>query len=161
MTTRDNHFVSQGYLKQWDGGSGQISVYRVLVSHDRVPLWTQKSIKGVGYQQNLYSREINGIENDLIEKWFSTEFESPATEAIRGAICGHRLAPEDWHKLVRFLAMHDVRTPARLLEYLKRNGDSTPEVLKMLFAAFRKNFMLQNGACFRSLHLLSWINFSH
>jgi hypothetical protein len=133
MTTnnlaKDNHYVSQGYLKQWEASPGEVCVYRILVSHENVPLWAQKSVKGIAYQKHLYTRQIAGADSDEIEQWFSGDFESPAEAAIQKVINEDRLLPEDWKTLVRFLAMHDVRTPARLVEYLKTSADSTSKLL--------------------------------
>lgn len=105
-------------------------VYRVLVSHENVPLWTEKSIKGVGYQQHLYTRKLAGRENDDIERWFGKNFESPAEDVIQKVMQEQRLSPDDWRKLVDFLAMHDVRTPARLVEYLKDSSEHMANTLE-------------------------------
>ena len=115
---RNNHYVAQSYLKRWLASPGKICVYRTLVTHENVPLWTEKSIKGVARQQNLYTRKIAGFESDEIERYFDQEFEFPAEEAIHKAVTGQCLTPDDWKKLVQNLAMHDLRTPARLMEHL-------------------------------------------
>ncbi len=127
---RNNHYVSQGYLKRWESSPDKVWVYQLLVSHQDVPLWTKKSTRGVAFQQHLYTRKIAGEESDEIEKWFSQEYESPAEEAIQKAVTDQRLTPSDWKKLVRFLAMQDVRTPARLLEHLNSSVESTPKILE-------------------------------
>lgn len=128
--SRDNHYVSQGYLKRWESSPGKVWVYRSLVSHQNVPLWTEKNIRGMAHHQHLYTRKIAGEESDEIEKWFSQEYESPAEEAIQKAVTDQRLTPSDWKKLVRFLAMQDVRTPARLVEHLKSSVESTQKILE-------------------------------
>jgi hypothetical protein len=127
--TKDNHYVSRGYLKHWECSAGQVFVYRILVSNENVPLWEKKSIKGIASREHLYTRQIAGSESDEIERWFSRDFETPAEEAVQKVVNGGRLTPEDWRRLVRFLALHDVRTPARLVEYLDRVADSTSQVL--------------------------------
>lgn len=137
MTTnnfaKDNHYVSQGYLKQWEDSHGKVYVYRILVSHENVPLWAQKSVKGIAYQPHLYTRQIDGTDSDEIEQWFSDEFESPAEAAIQKVINEDRLLPEDWKTLSRFLAMQDVRTPARFVEHQKTSADTTSKLLNEIF----------------------------
>ncbi|TWB15546.1 uncharacterized protein DUF4238 [Nitrospirillum amazonense] len=128
--TGDNHYLSQGYLKHWESSPGHIQLYRILVSDERVPLWRERRIKGIGYQQHLYTRRITGQESDEIEQWFSKEFETPAESAIQRALHNDRLTPDDWRRLVRYLAMHDVRTPARLVEYLEMANRTTPLALE-------------------------------
>lgn len=116
--TKDNHYVSQGYLKQWEGSAGKVFAYRLLVSHAKVPAWEEKSTKSIGFQEHLYTQYVAGSESDEIERWFSKEFETPAEGALQKVLGNEQLSPEDWRLLVRYLAMHDVRTPARLAEYL-------------------------------------------
>lgn len=120
--SKDNHYVSQGYLKQWESSPGKVFLYHLLVSHKNVPLWVERSIKGIGYHQHLYTRQVAGVQSDEIEGWFSTEFESPAENSIQRVVTEDRLTPDDWCKLVRFLAMHDVRTPANLIDFFKGNA---------------------------------------
>lgn len=128
--SKDNHYVSQGCLKQWESSPGKVFVYHVLVSHPNVPLWVEKNIKGIAYHQHLYTRQVAGVQSDEIERWFSAEFESPAESPIQQVVSEDCLTPDDWYKLVRFLAMHDVRTPAKLIEFFK--GDSGEYIQKSL-----------------------------
>ncbi|BCG98696.1 hypothetical protein MesoLj131b_06960 [Mesorhizobium sp. 131-2-5] len=145
--TKDNHYVSQGYLKQWECTSGEIFVHLRLVSHENVPLWEKKTIKGIAYREHLYTRQIAGSDNDEIERWFSREFETPAEDAIQRVLNGDRIASEHWHKLVQFLAMHDVRTPARLLEYLESAADNTSKALAEILGKLPEELaeMKRNG----------------
>jgi len=122
---KDNHYVSQAYLRRWESSPGKAFLYHILVSNENVPLWHEKSIKGIAYHQHLYTRHISGAQSDAIERWFSTEFESPAENSIERVINEDHLTPDDWHKLVQFLAMQDLRTPARLEEFLKRHPEES------------------------------------
>jgi len=122
--------VPRVYLKQWASSHKKVWVYRTLVSNKNVPLWKETSIKGVAYHSNLYTRMIAGQESDEFEQWFDEKFESPAEKPILKAITGQKLTPNDWRKLIRFLAAQDVRTPVSLLQSIKRWNKSIPELLQ-------------------------------
>ncbi len=126
---RDNHYVPHGYLKRFASSPGRVWTYRTLVSHVKVPMWKEVSIRGVAYHSHLYTRIAAGQETDEMEKWLDREFEAPAEEALRKATSDESLAPDDWRCLVRFLAAQDVRTPARFAESLQRWDDTLPDVL--------------------------------
>jgi hypothetical protein len=64
---RDNHYVSQAYLKRWASSQKRLWVYRVLVSHTKVPAWKQASVKGIAYHSHLYTRIAAGRETDDFE----------------------------------------------------------------------------------------------
>ncbi|MGH8050552.1 MAG: DUF4238 domain-containing protein [Arenimonas sp.] len=125
---RRNHYVPCMYLKQW-ATNGHISTYRTLVSDSRVPVWKQSSLQGIAYHEHLYTHVVAGEETDQIERWLDQEFESPATEAIHNANTGARLSKTDWRHLIRFVASQDVRTPARLMENLKRWNETVPALV--------------------------------
>src|SRR5713226_6376351 len=116
---RNNHYVPYLYLKRFGSPSERVPTYRVLVAHNNVPMWQEKSIKGVAYHAHLYTRIAAGVQTDEIERWLNTEFESPAEEVLLKVTTDARLSPTDWKILVRFLAAQDVRTPARLAENLQ------------------------------------------
>jgi len=127
---RDNHYVSCGYLKRWTSSTGRLWAYRILVSHENVPLWKESSIRGIAYHSHLYTRIAAGLESDDIEQWFEHEYETPAEEALQKATSNGRLTPSDWRVLSRFLAAQDVRTPARLVENLQRWYKTLPDLLQ-------------------------------
>jgi len=127
---RDNHYVSQGYLKRWESSHKKIWVYRTLVSHERVRSWDEHSLKGIAYYSHLYTQIISGEQTDQIERWLEKEFETPAEVSIIKAISDQRLNIDDWNSLVRFLAAQDVRTPARLIEHLQRANKDLPVIMK-------------------------------
>lgn len=128
--TRDNHYVPRSYLKHWADDRGRIWSYRALSSHQNVPLWKRQSTKGLAYHEHLYTRVVASGETDDIERWIDKEFESPAEGPIRKAVSNKKLAATDWQKLVRFLAAQDVRTPARLMENLKRWRETLPALIE-------------------------------
>lgn len=117
-------------LKRFASSAGYVWTYRTLVAHPRVPEWQEKSIKGIGWLAHLYTRIASGVESDEIEKWLNAEFETPAEEALVKATQDRRLSQADWHNLVRFVAAQDVRTPARLIESLKRWNTNLPALLE-------------------------------
>lgn len=121
-----NHYVPESYLKRWGDANGKISVYRILVPNQNVPLWKKASPRGLANHRHLYTRIITSEESDEIERWFNTEFESPAAASIEKAVSDNQLSPEDWKNLIRFLAAQDVRTPTSLIKTLQ-NGQSNLE----------------------------------
>ncbi|MBI2471873.1 MAG: DUF4238 domain-containing protein [Planctomycetes bacterium] len=127
--SKDNHYVSQGYLKRWSSSHEKVWTYRVVVSHEQVPQWKESSIEGVAKHLHLYTRIAAGGETDEMEKWFNQEFETPAEEVLRKVTSDERLTPTDWKCLVRFLAAQDVRTPARLAENLKYWHTTLPDLM--------------------------------
>lgn len=128
--TTDNHYVPCEYLKRWASSDKRIYMYRLLVSHPQVPLWKKSSPRGVAKLSHLYTRIVAGRETDDIEKWLNREFESPAEEALHKVTSDGRLTPDDWKRLIRFLAAQDVRTPARLSEDLQRWDKTLPHFIE-------------------------------
>ncbi|MDG2971217.1 DUF4238 domain-containing protein [Pseudomonas extremaustralis] len=124
---KDNHYVPKLYLKQW-AHNGKILTYRLLVQNENVPLWKEQSLKGIAFHQHLYTYLAGREETDEFERWLDSEFENPAEEAIRRVVSEDRLLPEHWRRLVRFAAALDVRTPARLRQFI-RNQNETLEAL--------------------------------
>ncbi len=119
----DNHYVPQLYLKQW-AQNGKIPTYRLLVPDDKVPVWKSHSTRGIAFHQHLYTYVAGQGETDEFECWLNREFESPAEEAIHRAINEQRMSPEHWRHLTRFALSQDVRTPARLREFLTKQRGS-------------------------------------
>lgn len=127
---RDNHYVPRAYLKRWESAPGRAWTYRLLVSHHAVPEWKQVSTRGIAYHEHLYTRVAAAGESDEIEHWLDREFEAPAQEAIERATTDRPLRPSDWRALARFFGAQDVRTPARLLENLKRWSEQLPAMIQ-------------------------------
>lgn len=134
MIKRDNHYVPHSYLKRWADSSGDVWSYRLLVPHQRAGLWKPHSPKSLGYQQYLYTWIGASGETDEVERWFDTEFESPAGKVLQQAVSDQPLSPSDWKILTRFLAAQDVRTPARLLERLKYWHETLPSLINEVAA---------------------------
>jgi hypothetical protein len=131
---RENHYVPRLYLKHFEATPGKVQTYRLLVSHAHIPLWKLRHIGAVGYHSHLYTRLIAGEESDDIENWLGREFETPAEEPIRKVTEDRELASSDWRALIRFLAAQDVRTPARLIESMKRSTQEAPTQIEEVLA---------------------------
>jgi hypothetical protein len=125
---KDNHYVPKIYMRQW-ATKDKIPTYGLLVPHGNVPLWKLHSLRGIAVRRNLYTQIVRGTESDDLERWLDSEFEAPAKEALTNAVTGQRLTREDWKKLVRFAIAQDVRTPARLSEFLLRQSQVIPQLL--------------------------------
>lgn len=127
---KKNHYVSQSYLKAWANEKNQVSTYRILVSHNEVPLWQKTSIKRIAYYKHLYTL-INGEGNsDEIERWMDQEIEAPAQKALDKVRYGENLNKNELNSLIRFLALQDIRTPARYIEHIKRCEKQMPNILE-------------------------------
>ena len=107
----NNHYVPQAYLQGW-GIDNKIFVYRLLVSHNNVPLWNRQAIAHTASQNNLYTRLINNREYDDIETEFNVRFESPAKGPLEKARNGDGMSVKDWEILIDFMAAQHVRTLA-------------------------------------------------
>ncbi|OPA95905.1 hypothetical protein BFW86_00385 [Pseudomonas fluorescens] len=123
QTRKNNHYVPKLYLKQW-ADDGKIHTYRLLVPSENVPLWKEQSLKGIAFHQHLYTYVAGQEETDEFERWLDSEFENPAEEAIRQVVREERMSPEHWRRLVRFAVALDVRTPARLREFISRQNET-------------------------------------
>lgn len=125
---KDNHYVPQLYLKQWSI-NGKIPTYRLLVPHEKIPLWKDHSLRGIAFHQHLYTYVVGQEETDELERWLDQEFEAPAEEAFRRAVNNERMSPENWKNLIRFAVAQDVRTPANLKKFLFRQVESLQELM--------------------------------
>ena len=134
-----NHFVPECYLKRWADSDQQICFYRTLVSHESVPVWKKRSAAAIAYHRHLYTSVLSGEESDELEKWFDSEYETPANEALEKVVLNQRLTVNDWHILIKFLAAQDVRTPARLYEHMRGSKESLPKILEDTLKKLKKN----------------------
>ncbi len=125
-----NHYVPECYLKRWESSEGKVFVYRTLVNHPNVPIWKSHFVSSIAYQKHLYTQIISGHESDELEMWLDREFESPANEVLDKAALESQLNTLDWEVLIKFLSAQDVRTPARLYEYIQRAQKYLPGTLQ-------------------------------
>ena len=127
---RDNHFVSQMYLKNWGDTKNYIWSYRLLIPNERFPKWKHLPIGGVAFQRDLYTVISDGHEEDTFERWLEAEFESPAQDAISKVVKNRKLSLVDWNRLALFLAAQDVRTPVNYIESTQRWQKELPKLLQ-------------------------------
>ena len=125
----NNHYVPRVYLQQWATQS-RIPTYSLLVPHQRVPLWKRHSLRGIAFHQHLYTQLVGGEVTDELERWLDAEFEAPAKAPIERVVTDQSLNVDDWHSLIRFAFAQDVRTPARLTGFLRRQSQDLPGQLK-------------------------------
>jgi len=125
-----NHYVPEHYLKRWALGTSRVWTYQLLVPHENLQLWKKFSLEAIAVRKHLYTRIRDANDSDELEHWFGTNFESPANSVIEKIVSGNSLIRDDWRKLARFVALQDVRTPARMTEIINRASDYLPEVLQ-------------------------------
>jgi hypothetical protein len=87
-------------------------------------------IRSLARQRDLYTIFAGGKEGDDFERWLNVEFEHRGLEAIDRLISGSKLTPEDWHSMIRLLAIQDLRTPLAYIEMIERWRLTLPDLLK-------------------------------
>lgn len=146
----NNHYVSQCYLKRWESSHKKVYVYRTLVLHQSVKKWKEQSIKGIAYHKHLYTQLLSGIQSDEIERWFDQYYETPAENSILKAISDQRFTNTDWQLLINFLAAHDVRTPLRLIEHLRRAEKQLPLIMNDILTSLEEKLRSKDNATFEN-----------
>jgi len=127
----NNHYVPQMYLNTW-GTDNKIFEYRLLVSNEKVPVWSRESIEHVASLDYLYVHVVDGNEFDDIEKEFDVQFETPAKIPLMKAIQGDRMYPDDWKKLISYVTAQYVRTPKFYLQCKQLEESIFPSVMEGL-----------------------------
>ncbi len=118
VISRNNHYLSQMYLKAWKNKKNEVYIYDLLVPNDNCPLWRSKPTRSVGSYDSMFVRLKDGIEVDDIEKWFRDRYETPAEKALEHAINDEVMAEEEWHCLIDLVACHIVRSPRYIFKVL-------------------------------------------
>jgi hypothetical protein len=93
-------------------------------------MWSQSSIRHIANQQHLFTRSIAGEDSDDFERWMDQQVEFPAQRALSKVRSGESLESSEWERLLRFIALHDIRNPANYLDSMKRWQVEMPEILK-------------------------------
>lgn len=130
-----NHYVPKEYLRLWTSPDGHLQVYRILVSNAKVRPWKECSPAGVAFTEHLYTKTIAGKETDEFERWLDREYEAPVHDILKKIASEDRLSPDDWEKLVRFVAAQDVRTPAHFIEDMKRWNNTVPNSVQQALSS--------------------------
>jgi Protein of unknown function (DUF4238) len=140
--THRNHYVPCMYLKHFADSQERIATYRLLVSKVSVKPWKRTHVSAVGYQRDLYTRSVFGVESDQIERWLNQDFENPAEEALNKVHTDAELTSTDWKRLVSFLASQIVRTPAFFIGMLPIWNRTLPSAMKETFTKARTELRL-------------------
>lgn len=121
--------MPQLYLRHWLSEHGEVHLYRTVVSHPNVPLWTsRRSSKSVLSLDRLYSLSDSVGAALNPEEWFGRYVENPAADPLRRAVSDERMTRSDWQALILFLAAQDLRTPSRYLQQFKQWEKTFPEI---------------------------------
>ncbi len=120
--TRDSHYVPQATLRRWSEDGKNIWAYRLLVSHEKVPLWERRSIKGLVCQDDLYTTFSGNQETDHFER-FITSIEEPGQTAIETLLAHPKMKPADWQAIAKFVAAQSMRTPLPFVEIIQAAKD--------------------------------------
>ncbi|GAA3749484.1 DUF4238 domain-containing protein [Terriglobus aquaticus] len=140
-----NHFVPELYLKRFSEDGIKVFEYRTVVKHEKVPIWNPVAIRKLARLKHLYSfvdEDADGVidRSDHLEKFFDSQFEAPAEEAIQRAVCGDCMTPDHWRKLAWFFGLQLLRTPAHYIHTrnwwssnMKQATESYTEALKQMF----------------------------
>lgn len=145
--SRNNHYVPRSYLKRWASEDGRVWTYRILVPNSNSHKWKLFSTKGIAYRSDLYTRVVVDGQTDEVERWLDREYEAPTEPVITKVISERRLTPDDWKHLIRFLAAQDVRTPARLLESIRRWNQDMPDLMQNTLEEFVHDLELSRAQC--------------
>lgn len=126
----DNHFVPRFYLKNWSADGKRIWGYRLLVSEVRIPYWKEYYIDKVAYHRDLYTIVKDGQESDDFEEYLEKKIEVPAQKSLNKVKNNEKLNPQDWMRLVYFLAAQDLRTPSNYINSKNRWEKTLPTTLQ-------------------------------
>ncbi len=142
--TRDSHYVPQATIRRWSDDGTHVWAYRLLVSHETVPNWERKAIKGLACQDDIYTTFHGDQETDEFER-FITSIEEPAQLAIENLLAHGRMKPSDWKAAAAFVAAQQLRTPLYFLESSRRAERNIQESLEGLIREYE-----EAGAIFKS-----------
>jgi hypothetical protein len=107
------------------------------VSHENVPLWERKGIKGLVCQDDLYTTFSGDAETDEFER-FITSIEEPGQEAIESLLARSKLKPADWESIAKFVAAQQLRTPLHFIESNAKLERHTQEALESLIRKYEE-----------------------
>lgn len=125
---RDNHFVPKFYLNEWKNKNGKVFEYNKIAPSEKSRIWNEKSTTAVCYIRNFYVQKINGVETDYLERIFDKNYEDLAEMALKKAINGERLTPNDWEKIINLIASQIFRTPSyyiKIMQILEKTFEET------------------------------------
>jgi len=141
---RDSHYVPQAMLRRWSEDGKNVWAYRVLVSHENVPVWELKSIRGLVCQDDLYTTFSGDQETDEFER-FITSLEEPGQAAIEKLLARSKMKPSDWRAIAIFVAVQSMRTPLAFVEITRRTERHAQEALEELIEKYEALGMIVPG----------------
>ncbi len=104
--TRDSDYIPQATLRRWSEDRNNVWACRLIVSHENVPHWERRAIKGLVCEDDLYTVFSGDDETDEFER-FMTSIEEPGQEAIEKLLAHSKMKPADWQNIAKFVAAHD------------------------------------------------------
>lgn len=140
--SHNQHYVPQMYLKNWED-NGNVFCYRLLVSHESVPMWSRQSVSRTASQDKIYTRIENDVELDNFEQDFNRRFETPAKTAIEKACNGVELSNDEWTRLIDFVVAQYVRTPAQFQWVMEWGKDGISQALDQVAAELKELKQIQ------------------
>ncbi|MGE3843022.1 MAG: DUF4238 domain-containing protein [Vicinamibacterales bacterium] len=135
--TRDSHYVPQATLRRWSGDGTHVWAYRLLVSHENVPLWERKTIRGLVFQDDIYTTLCGDQESDDFER-FITSIEERGQAAIEKLLAHSKMKPADWHGIAAFVAAQQLRTPLHFVESTRRTQRQIQESLEAVIRRYEE-----------------------
>jgi hypothetical protein len=105
------------------------------VSHENVPLWERKGIKGLVCQDDLHTTFFGDAETDEFER-FIPSIEEPGQEAVESLLARSKLKPADWESIATFVAAQQLRTPLHFIESNAKLERHTQEALEFLIRKY-------------------------
>lgn len=128
--THKNHYVPQFYLQNWSNDTVHVYAYSLLVPDARIPYWRRSAIRYTAIWNDFYTRHVGDKEADDFEKWFNSEFETPAKAVFKKLLDDEAISAEESRILSRYIAAQHLRTPARATKIIGMLQEIVPDILK-------------------------------
>lgn len=129
--SRNNHYIPRMYLARWVNNE-KICVYRLLVSHENVPIWNKQSLEYTGSLSNMYINISKDQEFDSFEHDFDVRFESPAKKPFDKICNDEKMTSTDWKIVSDYVVAQYVRTPTFYIRIKDWGKGSIPKLIDAL-----------------------------
>lgn len=127
--SHNHHYIPQMYLSNW-AVDNKLFVYRLLVSHEKDPLWSQQSVVHTASLNKLYVDIQDSQESDQLEHLFDMNYESPAKESFDKIINGTKMSSGDWVKISNYIVLQYIRTPSFYFYITDIGKTIIPEIIE-------------------------------
>ena len=121
-------------LKNWRNENSVVCCHKYLVPVASVPDWKHVPSGGTGYRNHLYKQKRSETRYDELEDWFNEKIENPAAPAIEKIITDSLMTVEDWHKVIKFAVLQQLRTPAAFFDHVKTLHEVLPVIQRDVLA---------------------------